>query len=125
MAEINDDINPNIIFERRRFVRIGANFVVSYRDASSKEAKSDISQTRNISTGGLLFTTDKQFKKDSILILRLRLPDAAEYINVKVKVIASKQKAKGILYETRVHFIGIRDDDREAIRKIVEYKLEQ
>lgn len=113
------------IFERRRFVRVSGNFVVSYTDVTTQETKSDITQTKNISLGGILFTTDREFPLGTILKIKLRLPDSREYINLKVKVVGSKERMKDVLYETRVKFIGIKDEDKDCIRRIVEYQLKK
>ena len=121
MPENTEGFNSNIIFERRKFVRIDKTYIVSYRDLSAKELKSDVTQTKNISVGGLLLTTDKQLSPETVLIVKLRLPGASDYINIKVKVVESKQRANTVFYETRVKFIGIREEDRDAIRKIVEF----
>ena len=123
MTEDRENFNPDLIFERRKFVRVDGTFVVNYRDISVAYPKSDISQTRNISEGGLLFTTDKEFKKDTVLKLRLRLPDSSDYIDIKVRVVGSIQRLKNIMYETRVRFIGITDEGKDGIKKIVEHTL--
>jgi len=121
------ELNSNSIFERRKFVRIDGTFVVSYSDVRTPNPKTDITQTKNISTGGILFTTDRLFAPGTILRLRLRLPDSADYINIKVQVVGSNplQKGRSLLHETRVKFTGMREEDREAIKRIVELNLEK
>jgi len=114
-----------ILFERRKFARIDGTFVVSYTDITTQERKSDISQTKNISLGGILFTTDKVFSSGAILKLRLRLPDAPDYINIKVRVVESRQRVKGLLCETRAKFISIREEDKAYISKVVESSLKK
>ncbi|MBU3911063.1 MAG: PilZ domain-containing protein [Candidatus Omnitrophica bacterium] len=116
--------NSNIIFERRRFVRIAANFMVSYSDITTAEAKNDLTQTKNISMGGILFTTDRKFQPDTILKVKIRLPDSSDYLHAKVKVIDSRQRIRGVLYDTSVQFIGIKDEDKDAIKRVVEYNTQ-
>ena len=123
MSENTEGFNSNIIFERRKFVRIDKTYIISYRDASAKELKSDVTQTKNISAGGLLLTTDKQISPETVLIVKLRLPGASDYIDIKVKVVDSKERANTVFYETRVRFVGIREEDRGAIRKIIEFSV--
>ena len=127
MADENKDFMPEMIFERRKFVRIDGTYVAAYREAASSDPKSDITQTKNISVGGALITTDRQFKPGAKLIVKLRLPDKPDYIDVKVEVVDSVKKSKGrsLLCNTRVKFIGIRDKDREHINKIVAYNIEK
>ena len=122
MAEESRPVNDNnVIFERRKFVRIAGTFVISYSDITTADAKSDVSQTKNISLGGILFTAGQQFKAGTVLKIKLRLPDTPDYFDAKVKVISSKQRVKGIMYDTRVKFIEIRGEDKSAINKIIEY----
>jgi len=111
------------IFERRKFIRIKGSFVISYSDISSVQAKSDISQTKDVSLGGILFTTDRKFEVGTILRIKLKLPESPDYLKVKVKVVGSRERAKNILYETRVRFISIREEDKDSIAKLVEYNL--
>ncbi|MFC1621586.1 PilZ domain-containing protein [Candidatus Omnitrophota bacterium] len=125
MTEDKADFKPDFIFDRRRFVRVDGTFVVSYKDISTAYPKNDISQTKNISQGGLLFTTDRKFIEGTALKLRLRLPDSHDYIDVKVRVVDSAQKVKNIMYETRARFISITDEGKDSIRKIVERSLRE
>ncbi len=114
-----------IMLERREFIRIPGSFVVSYQDISTAEARSNITQTKNISAGGLLFTTDEKFRPGTVLRLKLRLPDSPDYIHVKVQVVGSKSTPRGMLTETRVKFIGIKDEDKAAITRLVNYSLQK
>ena len=124
MADDKDrELKPDIVFERRRFVRVKGNFVVSYKDITTKEAKTDVSQTKDISVGGLLFTSQEKFALGTILSLKLRLPDSYDYINVKVEVVASKQLVKDVLYDIRAKFVKIGDVQKDYIRKMIDYNL--
>ena len=126
MLDEGENLNlEGSIFERRKFVRIDATFVVSYSDITAQEQRVDVSQTKNISVGGIWFTADKKFPVETVLILRLRLPESPDYINVKVQVVDSKQRVKGMIYDTRVKFIGIREKDKDAISKIIEWRLQK
>ncbi|MBU1062532.1 MAG: PilZ domain-containing protein [Candidatus Omnitrophica bacterium] len=109
------------MFERRRFVRIPGSFVVFYRDITNEVSKADVTQTKNISLGGLLFSTDRQFEAGRILELKIKLPTSPDYIVVNVRVVDSKQIVKNLLSDTRVKFISLKEEDRDAIRKLVEH----
>src|SRR3989338_1123238 len=115
----------SIIFERRKFVRIDESFVVYYTTVAPDEPKSDVSQTKNISIGGILFITDRKFFQGTVLKLRIKLPDVPDYVNVRVKVVDSKERLKNIIYETRAQFIGISEEDKDSINKMVEYHLKK
>jgi hypothetical protein len=112
----------NIRFERRKFKRIDKSYIVSYVPIEGEELKYDISQTKNLSEGGLLFISDREFKKDVILKIKLRLPEFSDYVIVKVKVIASKKNTKSTMYDIRAQFVDVEQKVRDAIKKLVEYE---
>ena len=58
-----------------------------------------------------------------MLKLKLRLPDTPDYINVKIKVVASSQLVKNVMYDTRAKFVKIDDERKDYIRKIIDYNL--
>lgn len=126
MPDKPEEVRPDkIIFERRKFIRVNGTFVVSYSDVTSQQPKRDISQTKNISLGGLLFTTDREFNPGSVLSVKLRLPESLEYLSLKVQVVDSKPKVKGVVYDTRVKFMGLTDKEKKAIKNIVEHSLQK
>lgn len=110
----------DIKFERRKFKRINRNYIVSYAPVKSEEIKFDISQTKNLSEGGLLFITDRKFDKDVVLKLKLKLPEFLDYVIVQVQVIDSTRMAKGMMSETRVRFVEAEQKVIESIRKLVD-----
>ena len=109
----------NVHFERRRFKRIGGTYVVSYAPIKGEEIKFDISQTRNLSEGGLLFIADRKFEKETILKIKLRLPEFSDYVIVKAKVVGSGQIAKGLMHEIRVQFVEMDQKVKDAIKRLV------
>lgn len=111
---------PKVILERRRFVRINANFVVSYIDVTPEVSKSDITQTKNIGLGGILVTTDRKIKAGTILKIKLMIPTAPTYVEVKVEVVGCKEEVKDLIYETRGRFVVLKDEDKDYIYKIIE-----
>ena len=122
MSDEHRRLNPEgAIFERRRFVRIGGSFIVSYTDISTAQLKTDITQTKDISLGGILFTTDKKLKSGSVLRIKVRVPESPDYLNLKVSVVHSKERVKNMLYETRAKFIGISGKNRDAISRLMKY----
>jgi len=112
-----DSVRP----ERRRFKRIDKSYVISYTPMEGEELKSDVSQIKNLSEDGLLFIADREFEKDVILKIKLKLPEFQDYVIVKVKVIASKKFAKGMMYDIRAQFVEIEQKVRDSIKKLVEY----
>ena len=111
----------NIQPEHRKFKRVSKNYIISYAPVKGEDLKFDVSQTKNLSEGGILFMSDRQFEKDTVLKIKLRLPEFLDYVIIRAQVIESKKLAKGIIYETRARFTEVEQVVREAIRKLVDY----
>lgn len=107
--------------ERRKFKRISGSYVVSYVPIKGEDLKFDVSQTKDLSEGGLLFISDRQFEKDIVLKIKLRLPEFSDYVIIKAQVIDSIQLSKGIMHETRVKFVDVEEKVKEAIRRLVDH----
>lgn len=121
--ENEEDSQPDDIkLDKRKFKRIDGNYVVSYAPIKGEDLKFDVSQTKNLSEGGLLFISDRKFEKNTVLKIKLRLPEFSDYVIVKAQVIDSIQRAKGIMNETRVMFVDIDKNIREAIRRLAEHE---
>lgn len=106
--------------ERRKYPRITGRFVVSYRILEENDAV-DISQTKNLSLGGMLLTTNKQFDPGTNLALEIRLPFDPNPIMLIGKVIESCEITKGLIYDTRLEFLAVDERHRKAITETVDY----
>jgi PilZ domain len=103
--------------ERRKNERLNVNFVVSYRIKEAEE-NFDLSQTKNLSQGGMLLTTNKQFQQGTRLAMILRFPLVPQKIEVIGIVIDSKEVVRDIIYETRIRFLNL---DEEFFHKLGEF----
>lgn len=92
--------------EKRKHSRLGANFVISYRIQALPNGY-DLTQTKNVSQGGMMFTTNKLFEKGVCLAITIRFPFVPQKIEVSGIVIDSKEKVRDIIYETRIKFLNI------------------
>ena len=92
--------------ERRQHPRTDASLVVSYR---VKELASDydISQSKNVSQGGMLLTTNRQFGPGEPLLMTLRLPCMPDAMEVTALVVASREIVRDLIYDTRVQFSSL------------------
>jgi len=110
--------------ERRKHPRISARFIVSYR--LMEEADNvDISQTKNLSLGGMLLTTNRQFAPGSKLALEIRLPFDPHPIMLIGRIIESKEITKGLIYDTRLEFLAIDENHRKVMTETVSYYLKK
>lgn len=100
--------------EKRKHPRMEATFVVSYRIKKPSEFF-DLSQTRNISQGGLLITTNKKFDPGVVLEMAIRFPFVSERFKLTGQVVESKEKVRDLIYETHIQF---KDSDEKMLREI-------
>lgn len=109
MSNENTEYTPN---ERRQFVRINTNFVISYYVYPGEINKTDMTLTRNVSLGGVCFTTDNNFPMGTILHITLRLPKVVRLVEVLAEVVYVKQeKNKKLLFDIGIKFIKVEDKD--------------
>lgn len=110
--------------ERRKYPRISGRFIVSYRIFEDNDAV-DISQTKNISMGGMLLTTNKQFEAGTNLALEIRLPFDPNPIMLIGKVVESREITTDLIYDTRLSFLAIDERHRSVISQTVNYYLKK
>ncbi|MFA5389731.1 MAG: PilZ domain-containing protein [Candidatus Omnitrophota bacterium] len=110
----------DVKFERRKHKRINGTYIVSYALMKGDELKFDVSQTRNLSEGGLAFICDRKFEKDDMLKIKLRLPEFSDYVILKAQIVGSDKLGRGTMYATRVKFVELAEEVKEGIRRLVE-----
>ena len=110
--------------ERRKHPRIAGRFVVSYRVLEEVD-NIDISQTRDLSLGGMLLTTNRQFNPGTNLALEIRLPFDPNPIMLIAKVIESREITKDLIYDTRLNFLAIDERHKKAVSQTVTYYLKK
>lgn len=110
--------------ERRRHPRISGRFILSYRVLSEKD-NVETTQTKNLSLGGMLLTTNKSFAPGTTMAIELRLPFDPDPIMLIAKVVESCEIAKDLIYDTRLSFISIDERHRKVISGTVDYYLKK
>ena len=110
--------------ERRKFPRIGGRFIVSYRILDEVN-NVDISQTKNLSLGGMLLTTNIQFDPGTNIALEIRLPFDPDPIMLIAKVLESREISKNLIYDTRLMFLAVDERHRKVISETVDYYLKK
>jgi len=110
--------------ERRKHPRISARFIVSYRILDEVD-NADISQTKNLSLGGMLLTTNRQFGIGTNLALEIRLPFDPNPIMIIARVLESREISKNLIYDTRLMFLAIDERHRKAIKETVDYYIKK
>ncbi len=103
--------------ERRKYPRLSATFVVSYKIKKIPNDY-DLSQTKNVGQGGVLLTTNRKFATGTQLALMIKFPFVPQRIEVLATVVDSKEIAKDVLYETRFAFADL---DKKFFQELGEF----
>jgi hypothetical protein len=111
-------------FERRKHPRINGRFIVSYRILEEVD-NTDLSQTKNISLGGMLLTTNRNFEAGTNLALEIRLPFDPSPIMAIAKVLESKEITKNLIYDTRLMFLAVDEKHKKIIKETVDYYIKK
>lgn len=116
---------PNA-FERRVFIRLDNKVNLRYKVLSLKEGQlrqsfnpEQLSASKNISAGGLVFTSDEPLAVGAILELKIELAGAADIIECLAKVIRTEEKEPEKNYDIAVCFLDISGAQRLAMSKYV------
>lgn len=110
--------------ERRKHPRIGGRFIVSYR-ILEEDNNADISQTKNMSLGGMLLTTNKALDPGTNLALEIRLPFDPNPLTLIAKVLESREITKNLIYDTRLEFMAVDERHRKVIGETIDYYLKK
>jgi len=107
--------------ERRRYPRASAGFLVSYKDMYAG-VDYNISQTVNVSQGGMLITTSEIFLRGTTLKMLTFFPFLSKRVNLSGKIVRQKEVAKGLLYETGVEFTNLEQVVFEKLGDFIQKK---
>lgn len=107
--------------ERRKYLRLDANCVVSYKRKQFVELF-NMSQTQNVSQGGAIITTDKPFDKGMQLSIMIKFPFLTENLKITGEVVDSKEIVKDNIYETRVKFLDLPPECFYKMGEFIELK---
>ncbi len=110
--------------ERRKHPRAYGRFIVSYRILDEIN-NVDVTQTKNISLGGMLLTTNRAFASGTNLAIEIRLPFDPNPIMLIGRVVDSHEIMKGMIYDTRMEFLSVDEKHRKVIGETVDYYLKR
>jgi hypothetical protein len=108
--------------DRRKNPRLTANFVISYR-LKQYRGGYDLTQTKDISKGGILLTTNKSFTPGTHLAMTIRFPFIPQRIEVAGMVVDSKEVVRHLIYETRIQFLDLDDNFLRDLAEFVKTRL--
>ena len=106
--------------ERRRYIRVTKNFIISYYEKEDPSFKSIVSQLKNVSMGGICIITSRHFKPSTKIGIDLKTPYIAEMITLEGTVLESQEKVPNIIYETRIAFGELTPQAQTMLKRIIE-----
>jgi uncharacterized protein (TIGR02266 family) len=108
--------------EKRKFVRLDVRVKVEYQIVPSTQDKIR-SFTKNLSQGGICLFLDSDLEKDTLLDLKLSIPEQSQPILATGKVVWVDSfrvgDSEGDHLEAGIEFVDIFDEDRAKIAKYV------
>jgi len=107
--------------ERRKFLRIYRNFILSYHEKGKGLLTHEVSQVNNVSRGGMNFSSTRSLKEGLVLDLDLKTPFMAGSIQLEGVVLGCKEKIPDLIYEVRVQFQEIPPQAVAVLEKIENY----
>jgi hypothetical protein len=109
--------------ERRQFVRIRKHYIIRFYQKDNPSLKYEASQILNISKGGLCFSSTIPFDIGAHLAIELRTPYVAEKVYLEGRILESKEKIKGVVYQNRIKFNDLSAHAADVLDKVEKYNL--
>ena len=113
--------------ERRAYIRLSVKanirfrFIKSPKELSEKKLSPEqLSVTKNLSAGGLVFTTHELIPVGSILELQIELPGAKDPISCLSRVVRVEEVEAEQNYDTAVCFLDLSGSDRAKLNQFVQ-----
>jgi len=117
--------NYNSMAEKRRFQRIGVSLPLQYRDLRKAAELPKGSLLRNISEGGICFSSKEFMSLACRLILNINLPNNPKPVKAISKVAWIRRLPMSDQYELGNQFLEITREDRAQITNFVQGALPQ
>ncbi|OGW74617.1 MAG: hypothetical protein A2Z72_07305 [Omnitrophica bacterium RBG_13_46_9] len=106
--------------EKRKFPRVEVSVPLRYKKLYGTTYLSSGTLTKNISEGGIRFSTDKFISLACRLLLELRLPSVPRSIKAISKVAWIKRLPSGNVYEVGNQFLAMTKEDDKIISDYLE-----
>ncbi|MCM8791950.1 MAG: PilZ domain-containing protein [Candidatus Omnitrophica bacterium] len=110
--------------ERRKYPRLDARFFISYKPLE-EDKLIDVTQAKNISLGGVLLNTNREFAPGTKLSLKIRLPSSTQPVSFIGKVIECRSIVRNMIYETRVELIAQNKKDEELFKETLDLYIKE
>lgn len=122
MNETSDARNGEAPY-RRRYVRVAADFPVSYSREGTDESKS--SRAADLGGGGVRVSTDEDLPLGALLVLRFKLPKGEREMVSRGRIVLSFYNAEEQRFFHGVSFTHIDPRDQEEIVRYVAAEVQR
>jgi len=110
--------------ERRKYPRINKSLSLFFYLKDSPSKKLDETFTKDISKGGLRFTTAYSLKPGALLVFEIGIPFIApKRLILEGLVVACREISRGYVYEIRAKFISMSDQALQLFGMIEKQNL--
>ncbi len=103
---------------RREFKRVAAPFLIKY--TVIEKGVGNITNVRDLSVGGALFTADQPLLKGAKLSVDVNLPTSQMPVKAQAEVIRVSKIPNSDMYRIATRFTSLLPDDRKEIRVLIE-----
>lgn len=107
--------------DRRKYVRVYRNFILTYHHKEKGGAKHDISQVNNISKGGINFVATQALEMGALIGVDLQTPFITDAVYFEGIVLGCKEKIPNLIYEVRLEFKDLSAQAMDILDKIERY----
>jgi len=106
--------------ERRRFTRISSRLPLEYKNLREVGITAKGVLTKDISEGGIRFTSSKFLSLANRLVITINIPTSARQIKAIAKIAWIKKLPSGEQYEIGNQFLEMSKEDKKEIAKYVQ-----
>ena len=128
--EDSQSLSQSLTLGGRVYSRLNSKVNLSYRIFKTPEELSkqgltpeQLSVTKNISAGGLLFVANEPLPINAILELKIELPDGEKPIECLAKIVRIEEMAPDMTYDIAACFLDITGAQRVRLNRYVESEL--
>ena len=107
---------------KRKYPRKDVEYLVSYR-AEEPSEHYDLSQTKNVSQGGMLLMTSRMFEKNIPMEMMITFPLIPQRIKIAGRVVGCKEIVKNSIYETRIEYVNLDEEFFKKLGRFIEENL--
>ncbi|MBU0993773.1 MAG: PilZ domain-containing protein [Proteobacteria bacterium] len=105
--------------------RVEKKIVVRYRLPDKPESGFEMTQVKDISTSGMLFSTATLIAPHTLVDVDIKLPLYSQSIYIRGKIIKCHEVKTHVIYYSAVRFINMDADTLSALRKTVAFFWEK